>query len=83
VKIEGCKIEKYKKQIRVGDLILYNFKGKSDTGMEDIGYVSRVFLIGNTKKYSIFWFRSSDFSQETKESFKDMPESYMYPVLRK
>jgi hypothetical protein len=77
--------KEYKKPLKVGDLIWFN-KGKTDGyDHEDIGYIKSIVMIRETKRYIVFWFKCSTDnpieSHETRNSIKDMNNSYIFPVL--
>ena len=75
--------KEYKEDIKVGDLIWY-CKDNEEYGGEDIGYVSDIINVKGLIKYTVKWFKAKDkitWSEETKQSIKDMEFSYIIPVL--
>jgi hypothetical protein len=74
----------YKKPIKVGDLIWYQKDGGQSYGGEDVGYVSDIFVVTGKRRYKVIWLKQQDkisYSEETTNSIKDMPNSYIFPVL--
>ena len=63
----------------IGDLIHYA-KGitKGSYNAEDIGYIYKI----DDDGIHIKWFKTFDVTCETKNSIKDMPETYIYPVKK-
>jgi hypothetical protein len=74
----------YNKPIKVGDLIWYQKDSSEAYGGEDLGYVSEIFVLKGLKKLKVIWFKAQDkitYSEETKQSIKEMKFSYILPVL--
>ena len=74
--------KEYKGKFQVGDLIWYSIKGEG--AEEDLGYIHKVFVENGIKKYKVTWFidgTEQPESEETKDSIKNMPDSYIFPVL--
>jgi len=74
----------YNKPIKVGDLIWFQKDSSECYGGEDLGYVSEIFVFKGLKKLKVIWFKEQDkvsYSEETTISIKDMPNSYIFPVL--
>ena len=76
--------KEHKGSLQVGDLIWFQKDCSECYGGEDIGYVRDISEVQNIKKYKITWLKTSDnisSTEETKYSIKDMPNSYIIPVL--
>ena len=76
--------KEYKEDIKVGDLIWFQKDSSECYGGEDLGYVSEIFVFKGLKKLKVFWFKAKDkitYSEETKQSIKEMKFSYIIPVL--
>ena len=74
----------YNKPIKVGDLIWYQKDNGQAYGGEDVGYVSDIFVVTGKRRYKVIWLKQQDkvpYSEETTISIKDMPNSYIFPVL--
>jgi hypothetical protein len=76
--------KEYNQEIKVGDLIWFQKDSSECYGGEDLGYVSEIFVFKDLKKLKVIWFKAKDkitYSEETKQSIKDMEFSYIIPVL--
>jgi hypothetical protein len=76
--------KEYNQEIKIGDLIWYGKDDPEGYGIEDIGYVRDIFVVKGLTKYKVIWFKAQDkitYSEEVKQSIKDMEFSYIIPVL--
>jgi hypothetical protein len=76
--------KEYNKPLKVGDLIWFHKDNPDAYATEDMGYINDIYVVKGLKKYNVIWLRMPDsisHTEETKQSIKDMPNSYIFPVL--
>ena len=80
-------VKEYNKHLQVGDLIWYQKDKSAQYGGEDIGYIKNITKVDDINRYQVFWFKPSDEcspeTSETRQTIKQMPESYIFPVSKK